>query len=1671
MDGNATVDKAIEKKLSSVAVDLVPLEQRANNIDELYSDAEKNREEFKRVVSRLGEGHIKSLKPRNQVTDYKTETGVLRAEIIGSVDEIINSVELVEIKPHKLGSTLIVNVGNHLAEIDVKTPEQKAQSDQEKLSAIHKKANESGFSAESEQDIKAVEEMLDGSARKEFHKTVRENEIKHPREIKVTPRPEPKAMPIWTKTLSQLSEEKQTQKREVDIKRESIDLSTLRSRINETYKDKEWSSSAVEGVTALINARAKVMDMTSDEWIEEYLNPETLQELEAGNFNGYTQFLEDGKAIIKVTEISDISTLFHELGHVIRRQLSPKEIDIVKKNLVIDEFDKAGEEKFAEAFEQYLQIGASYDKELSKIFDKIKEFLKSIYSALLNSDLSNENIKKVFDRLLSEPEYNSHLVKTKDKELILFQKNKSIDKLIDKYKDKADLSIRFNEKQNLITIDKIIVKEKRNGTGSKILNDLIEIADNINTVISLDPTSDFGTNKSILTKFYKKMGFVENSGKNKNYEIYESMYRDRLYQKRKHYLDPEAVEKHRVAIQQAIENYYPVTREVVEDYKGEEWADKYLELFDFMNDFTEVIEQARFADSFDNFLEISEVSATDKQSKSWMLDQVYHRAQVKTLGEGNEHFRELLSDDQVFDQMLSDMHKDYYLIRDFDFNPTVKKATKRARYGNLSPDLREQARKIITGNSIVKYRKVYSTIGGMQDLEELRAIDLQETYSNVDRKPIAYEDLSSYKRGQFIASFTDYKQQRKYLEGGFNGKELQGLLETVNKNVVKLEDEVQEVKTKARQVVDNLNRKIRNYAKDINNLTEKTQSDKERLIKDFELKISEQKKEATIKKNEALKKLKDDIRRSEAQKRAIRNERKRGLQLAKYITKAPTSYIAFEYQERVKALQDALNIDPRYRSKKTIDKMLENLGKIDYEAFLHSTGTVGNKFIQRLKDNIKEGHSTPLNFFTISELEDLYNYVKLLKKEGRLAKERDDDIRRQKLRQSIQRIKKDMLGKKSFDGIRHYGSKETQKSMESSIFTKERLTTLTPSRVLQYLSDGQKGELYKVFHDDLNNALNKSIDQKFKREKSGENELKRLGIKKKDLGKSITIEFDGQNVSYSIDEIIHMNIALKNEQSRNALIFGNFVGTDRSNEAKLVELEHKALDQIQKFIDKLDQKYIEWGDYLLKDFDDNYHRLREAFILDKNEDLGHVDNYFTIVRADSKRDDGKTLHEVLKEESRIRTKYANKDMTKSRIEIANHHQSPIKLGATSIWTNQVEKQEHYISHYQVLKDMNYLVKEIDDVVMATHGRSAVKWLNKFIEDISNPQMFKNHDDITSFQTFLRNNMAVSYLAFNVMTIAKQIPSFLYFSHNTNPVDMMSTAVDFMKHPIKTMEFVNDNSPQMRVRAVNRFTEEMKQHDKRAGARAVRKVGQVGMMGIMAIDKMVTAQGWLSIYKTQYRQLSKLMSHEKAHTEACKEADTTIMNTQPSARAKDLPALYRSESAVKWFLMFSNQLNKIYNITTYDIPQAFKSKQFNKGIAQTMGVLMGMATMSALGGFRLPDDSEEIPEAVFKEYLKNFATLIPLAGKPIAEGLDGFYGSGGGVEILPVAGEIGRALNTAMDLTEEYDEEKMQKMIKGLASQSSVFAGIPYTAGNRVYKAIDNEDLLELLGSNFAKGDK
>lgn len=93
------------------------------------------------------------------------------------------------------------------------------------------------------------------------------------------------------------------------------------------------------------------------------------------------------------------------------------------------------------------------------------------------------------------------------------------------------ITIYLHENSNTILLSSLIVpKDRRNqGIGSQIMNELIDFADRNGKRLELTPglkdKYQGTTSRGRLVNFYKRFGFLENKGRNKDYAMTNQMYR------------------------------------------------------------------------------------------------------------------------------------------------------------------------------------------------------------------------------------------------------------------------------------------------------------------------------------------------------------------------------------------------------------------------------------------------------------------------------------------------------------------------------------------------------------------------------------------------------------------------------------------------------------------------------------------------------------------------------------------------------------------------------------------------------------------------------------------------------------------------------------------------------------------------------------------------------------------------------------------------------------------------------------------------------------------------------------------------------------------------------------------------------------------------------------------
>ena len=109
------------------------------------------------------------------------------------------------------------------------------------------------------------------------------------------------------------------------------------------------------------------------------------------------------KRLIYVSEKADFSTVVHEVAHGARMSLEGELLQKAEKAFDVEggNWTRSQEEAFARGFEQYLREGKAPNAELKSVFQKAAEFLTRIYQSLKELVHLNDDIRAVYDELLT----------------------------------------------------------------------------------------------------------------------------------------------------------------------------------------------------------------------------------------------------------------------------------------------------------------------------------------------------------------------------------------------------------------------------------------------------------------------------------------------------------------------------------------------------------------------------------------------------------------------------------------------------------------------------------------------------------------------------------------------------------------------------------------------------------------------------------------------------------------------------------------------------------------------------------------------------------------------------------------------------------------------------------------------------------------------------------------------------------------------------------------------------------------------------------------------------------------------------------------------------------------------------------------------------------------------
>lgn len=193
-------------------------------------------------------------------------------------------------------------------------------------------------------------------------------------------------------------------------------------KLNERLKETMPNLTDVERNTAvsIFTALAHGAGMDTETYLNTYYGEEVItntppadmagvaaqEGINTHEIKGASEFKElsgDIKALVYVSEKADFSTFVHEAAHIARKTLQGNLLLNAEKafDVVEGKWTRSQEEAFARGFEQYLREGNAPTAELQSVFQKAAEFLTRIYWSLKELVHLNDDIRAVYDELLT----------------------------------------------------------------------------------------------------------------------------------------------------------------------------------------------------------------------------------------------------------------------------------------------------------------------------------------------------------------------------------------------------------------------------------------------------------------------------------------------------------------------------------------------------------------------------------------------------------------------------------------------------------------------------------------------------------------------------------------------------------------------------------------------------------------------------------------------------------------------------------------------------------------------------------------------------------------------------------------------------------------------------------------------------------------------------------------------------------------------------------------------------------------------------------------------------------------------------------------------------------------------------------------------------------------------
>jgi hypothetical protein len=608
-----------------------------------------------------------------------------------------------------------------------------------------------------------------------------------------------------------------------------------------------------------------------------------------------------------------------------------------------------------------------------------------------------------------------------------------------------------------------------------------------------------------------------------------------------------------------------------------------------------------------------------------------------------------------------------------------------------------------------------------------------------------------------------------------------------------------------------------------------------------------------------------------------------------------------------------------------------------------------------------------------------------------------------------------------------------------------------PSRVFD-LIDGFKnfmGKVHQTFMGGADRAEKMRFEMYSPKREAFHKFMEDIGIKFTDLSKPFDRFYiaseTGAPKTITLDQMLNIVALWDNPTGRYS-----------------VELEYGLKeDDITKIRQSLTPKELKLLDYVKAVYKETYPQLRDYMLTHFDYILPEEENYVRIYR-EKPNYTGDIFEDVYKglvdeaRERRYTQRYVRHTFTKERTALGAQELPKLKLGLVSNFLSYLYEVSYFMSYGEFARQTAFLLgskSPFIEEVRKTFGDDVVKALQDWQKRIANPSGYKAYSAFDSTIRFFKENATIAWLAGNISTFMKQLASAFFVANEVGWERTFAGLLDVATDWKTTRKFVLDHSHYAKNREMEQVLTEIERGGKQYSA--IRQLGKELAMplmaGIKAFDSIVVTAGWTAVYN-KYKDLG--WSDEAA----AMRADRVMLNTQEASYAKELPMIYTQNEMLNMFMIFTNQLNNIWNMTTHDLYGYFKRGEIPQALATVASLALSGLIINSIEDRKMPEG----PQDILDGFVSQAVDSIPLAGKALSGMREGFRANSDPLTLAVSA--VGRVAMKAW-----------QDGIPGAMSDPALVyqawclcLGYPYTGPKRVVDAVKQNDITLLLGEKGAK---